>query len=135
MYLSKTKIILKKTHPRTHLIESYATFIHQLYTHQLLAINTFCNVFDESICCILEAVSKVAYYLHIKVPYELDFKYFAMKFLHCVLMVEIIVDMSPLWSFTYLNWHEIQLKSWKLSKWNIVFHPSGLKSLVASRFK
>ncbi len=96
MYSNKKEIHKKNTHTDTHLIQFYVTFIYQLNTHQFLAIKTFCDVFDESICCILEIASKVAYYLHIEVPYELDFKYFVMKFLHCVLMVEIIVDLSPL---------------------------------------
>jgi len=43
----------------------------------------------------------------IKIIYEFDLLKNAIIFLHCVLMLKIIVDMSSILSFTHINWNEI----------------------------
>jgi hypothetical protein len=45
-----------------------------------------------------------------------------MTFLHCLLMPEIIVEMSPIPSFSHINWNELQLKICNLLKW-VLWHP------------
>jgi len=42
----------------------------------------------------------------IKIIYEFDFFSNAIIFLHCVLMLKIIVDMSSILSFAHINWNE-----------------------------
>jgi putative exporter of polyketide antibiotics len=60
--------------------------------------------------------------ISIKVPYESDFKKHSMNFVHCLLMLKIIVEMSLIPSFTHINWNELQLKFCNLLKW-VLGHP------------
>ncbi len=46
----------------------------------------------------------------IKFFHELNFRYFGMEFLHCVLIPKGIVDMTFISSFAYINWNELQFK-------------------------
>jgi hypothetical protein len=49
----------------------------------------------------------------IQSPFKLDLSKFVMKFSHCFLMSKMNVDMSPIPSFLYMNWNEIELKMLK----------------------
>ncbi len=72
-----------------------------IYTHKLFSLNTSCVAFDESIWCILEITSS-AYQNHLCIWFQKN----AIIFLHCVLMLNIIVDMSSILSFAHINWNE-----------------------------
>ncbi len=54
---------------------------------------------------------------NLKVHKKLDAKKISMKFLHCVLMYEFIIDVIPIPSFAHTNWNYLQLKNWNLLKW------------------
>jgi hypothetical protein len=53
-----------------------------------------------------------------------------MIFLHCVLMFKMIIDMSPIPSFSYIKWNEIQIENLKFVKMDYVmsflFHINAL---------
>jgi hypothetical protein len=52
----------------------------------------------------------------IKVLHKLDLSKIVIKFSHCFLMSKVNVDMSPIPSFLYMNWNELELNFFKMLK-------------------